>query len=208
MQTVTPASERLTRGLDVVLALSAIVFFAPLMILIALVIRMSGGPVLFRQSRVGRGGVVFTCLKFRTMHVDSDAILEQVLARDPVARAEWARDRKLRDDPRVIRFGSLLRKASLDELPQFFNVLAGTMSIVGPRPIVPAECFRYGRYFNAYCQVRPGITGLWQISGRSSTTYRRRIACDVAYVRSKSALRDVQIILKTIPAVFLGRGAY
>lgn len=203
-----PGAERLGRALDISVALVAIAFFAPLMLLIALVIRLSGGPVLFRQARVGRGGATFTCLKFRTMHVDADAILHRVLAQSPAARGEWERDRKLRHDPRVIRFGSLLRKASLDELPQFFNVLTGSMSIVGPRPIVPAECFRYGRYLKAYCQVRPGITGLWQISGRSATTYRRRVACDVAYVRTKSPLRDVQIILKTIPAVCLGHGAY
>lgn len=205
---VEPVSESAARALDIGVALAAVVFFAPLMLVIALVIRTSGGPVLFRQSRIGRGGTDFTCLKFRTMRVDADAILQQLLDRDPAARTEWSRDHKLREDPRVIRFGSLLRKTSLDELPQFFNVLNGSMSIVGPRPIVAAERLRYGRHFSAYCRVRPGITGLWQISGRNTTTYRRRVACDVAYARSRSARRNLQIIIKTIPAVCLGRGAY
>lgn len=203
-----PGSERAVRALDMAVAVAAIVFFAPLMLLIACMVRLSGGPVFFRQSRVGRDGVPFTCLKFRTMHVDSDGLLRRVLAHDPDARAEWERDHKLRNDPRVIPMGRLLRKLSLDELPQLFCVLQGSMSIVGPRPIVHAESYRYGRYFETYCRVRPGLTGLWQISGRNATTYRRRIACDVAYVRGKSLARDVQIMLKTIPAVCLARGAY
>lgn len=196
------------RALDVVIALAALILVAPLMLMIVIAIRRSGGPALFRQARIGRGGKTFTCLKFRTMHVDSDAILERLLRDDPDARAEWERDRKLRCDPRVGKTGSFLRKTSLDELPQLFNVLFGSMSIVGPRPIVASERIRYGRYFDAYCRVRPGITGLWQISGRSATTYRRRIACDVAYVRSKCHMVDLRIIAQTIPAVCFARGAY
>jgi exopolysaccharide production protein ExoY len=197
-----------SRTLDVVIAAVAIFFFAPLMAMIAVAIWLTGNPVLFRQPRIGRGGALFMCFKFRTMHVDADRILAKLLAENPIALAEWERDHKLRFDPRISLVGGILRKTSLDELPQLFNVLMGSMSIVGPRPIVPAETWRYGRYIQTYCQVRPGITGLWQISGRSSTTYRRRVACDVAYIRSKSAFKDVQIILKTIPAVCLGRGAY
>lgn len=193
---------------DIVIALLALTFFSPLMIVIALVIACSGGPVLYGHTRIGRGGHAFKCLKFRTMHVNGDQLLARLLADNPAALAEWQRDHKLRSDPRVTRMGALLRKTSLDELPQLFNVLSGAMSIVGPRPIVQAEAFRYGRYFQAYCQVRPGITGLWQISGRSSTTYRRRVACDVAYVRSRSTLTDMRIIVKTIPAVCFTRGAY
>lgn len=201
-------ADRTARAFDVAVALGALAFFAPLMLIIALLVRLSGGPVLYSQVRLGRGGRPFTCFKFRSMRVDGDDILRRVLTRDPLARAEWERDRKLRNDPRITVVGRLLRKTSLDELPQLFNVLDGSMSIVGPRPIVQAEAYRYGRYFGAYCRVRPGITGLWQISGRNATTYRRRIACDVAYVRTKSLLRDVQIVLSTIPTVCLGRGAY
>ncbi|WP_375396504.1 sugar transferase [uncultured Sphingomonas sp.] len=202
------SGERLSRALDICIALLAIAFFAPLMLVVALAVSWSGGPVFFRQSRIGRGGIPFTCLKFRTMHVDGDEMLARLLAENPLALSEWERDRKLVCDPRVTAVGAILRKTSLDELPQLFNVLRGSMSIVGPRPIVDAEVLRYGRYFDAYCRVRPGITGLWQISGRSGTSYRRRVACDVTYVRSKSAYRDVQIIMKTIPAVCLARGAY
>jgi exopolysaccharide production protein ExoY len=196
------------RMLDVTVALAAIVFFGPLMLLIALAIAVSGGPVLFRQMRLGQGGELFTCLKFRTMYVDAEQLLAEVLASDPVARAGWEREHKLRRDPRVSTVGRFLRKTSLDELPQLFNVLAGSMSIVGPRPIVAAEARRYGRYIQNYCEVRPGITGLWQISGRNETSYRRRVACDVAYVRTKSAVTDLLIILKTVPAVCMARGAY
>ena len=200
--------QSMCRLLDIMIAAVALVFLAPLMTLIALLIWASGGPILFGHQRVGRGGRTFTCWKFRTMHVDSDRILADVLAASTVARLEWERDRKLKADPRVGRVGALLRKSSLDELPQLFNVLGGTMSIVGPRPIVQAEAFRYGRYFSDYCQVRPGITGLWQVSGRNSTTYRRRVACDVAYVRSKAPMNDIRIMMKTIPAVCFARGAY
>lgn len=196
------------RILDVTVALAAILFFGPLMLVIALAIAASGGPVLFRQMRLGQGGELFTCLKFRTMYVDAEQLLAEVLANDPVARAGWEREHKLRRDPRVSTVGRFLRKTSLDELPQLFNVLAGSMSIVGPRPIVAAEARRYGRYIQNYCEVRPGITGLWQISGRNETSYRRRVACDVAYVRTKSAVRDLLIIVKTVPAVCMARGAY
>lgn len=200
--------ERLSRVLDVAIALIALLIFAPLMILIMLVIGRSGAPIFFRHARIGRGGALFHCRKFRTMHVDSDRMLAAVLATDAGARAEWARDHKLRRDPRVGLVGALLRKTSLDELPQLLNVLDGSMSIVGPRPIVSAEAIRYGRYFGDYCRVRPGITGLWQISGRNATTYRRRVACDVAYVRSKSALKNLQIVALTVPAVLFAKGAY
>ena len=203
---VFPSPDRI---LDIVVALAALVFFAPLMLFIALAVFLSGpGPVLFRQDRLGRGGRTFACLKFRTMRIDSEAILGELLAADPAARAEWQRDQKLRNDPRVFAIGSLLRRTSLDELPQLFNVLAGDMSIVGPRPIVASEAFRYRRYIADYFAVRPGITGLWQVSGRNHTTYRRRVACDVAYVRAKSAGTDLRIIAMTVPTVLLARGAY
>ncbi len=197
------------RSLDIAVAIAAAIVFGPLTLLICFAIRLSGpGPLLFRHTRVGQGGRLFTCYKFRTMHINADALLKALLARDPQARQEWLRDRKLRRDPRVTWAGGFLRRASLDELPQILNVLLGTMSIVGPRPIVPEETKRYGRYFNAYCSVRPGITGLWQVSGRNMTTYRRRVACDVAYAKSKSVAIDLAIIARTVPAVVFGHGAY
>ena len=197
------------RALDLTIAFAALVFFAPLMILIAIYVALSnGGGILYRQQRIGLGGKAFTCLKFRTMYSNGDEILARHLANNPAACEEWRLTQKLRNDPRVIPFGALLRKASLDELPQLFNVIGGTMSIVGPRPIVASETHRYGRYLQEYSRVRPGITGLWQVSGRNNTTYRRRIACDVAYVRTKSPLNDLRIIARTIPAVILGKGAY
>lgn len=207
-RTAKPASELITRILDVVIALAALVFFAPLMLVIAAIVRSGGvGPILFRQKRVGKDGELFVCYKFRTMRVDAEEVLAGFLKNNPVLREEWARDHKLRNDPRLMRHGSFLRRSSLDELPQLFNVLKGEMSIVGPRPITPAETKRYGRYIRAYHAVRPGLTGLWQVSGRSKTTYRRRIACDIAYARKRSPLCDLHIILRTIPAVLLSRGA-
>jgi len=190
-------------------ALLALVFFAPLMAFIALAILLfSPGPILFRQRRLGYSGRTFECLKFRTMEIDAEARLAELLARDPAARAEWHSSHKLRNDPRVSSFGLLLRKTSLDELPQLFNVLLGDMSVVGPRPIVQEEAYHYGRYIRAYFAVKPGITGLWQISGRNDTSYRRRVACDRRYVQTKSAWRDLVIIMMTLPVVLLGRGAY
>ena len=203
---VFPAPDRI---LDIVVASAALVFVAPLMLFIGIFVMLSSpGPILFRQERLGRGGRTFSCLKIRTMRSDSDAILDKLLATDPAARAEWDRDRKLRSDPRISAVGHFLRRTSLDELPQLINVLVGDMSIVGPRPIVAAEAVRYRRYITAYFAVRPGITGLWQVSGRNHTTYRRRIACDVAYVRAKSAGNDLRIMAMTVPTVLLARGAY
>ena len=198
-----------TRWRDVILACAVLLFFAPLMAVIACAISLtSRGPILFRQQRLGLGGRTFVCLKFRTMRQDSAELLAELLARDRFARGEWERTHKLRDDPRTSRFGAFLRKTSLDELPQFFNVLAGQMSIVGPRPIVQEEAYLYRKYISSYYAVKPGITGLWQISGRNHTTYRRRVACDVRYVRSRNAYRDLAIIALTVPTVLLGRGAY
>jgi exopolysaccharide production protein ExoY len=142
------------------------------------------------------------------MVIDADARLKDLLERDPQARAEWEADHKLRNDPRITRIGHFLRKSSLDELPQFFNVLMGEMSLVGPRPIVADEIVKYGRYFANYCRVRPGITGLWQISGRNDVSYRRRVAMDIAYVRSKSLALDMSILLLTVPRVVARRGSY
>lgn len=198
----------LGRVLNAVAAGLLILFLAPLLAILALLVRMQdGGPALFRQARIGRGGQVFYCLKFRSMAVDAEERLKRLLESDEAAREEWAAQHKLKSDPRITALGDFLRKSSLDELPQFFNVLAGEMELVGPRPVVQAEVRRYGRRFRDYCAVRPGITGLWQVSGRSDTTYRRRVAMDVVYSRSKSPALDIRILAATIPAVLLRKGS-
>jgi exopolysaccharide production protein ExoY len=199
----------LCRAFDIVVALVAIAFTAPLLIAVAMgVFLTDGGAPVFAHQRIGRGGRPFRCLKFRSMVVDAEARLAAVLASDPVARRDWERDHKLRRDPRITRIGDFLRKSSLDELPQLFNVLRGEMSIVGPRPIVAAEVARYGSRFAAYCRVRPGITGLWQVSGRNDTTYRRRVALDTVYARHKCLTLDLKIVMMTVPAVIFAHGCY
>lgn len=202
-------STAFVRLLDILVAGLALIVLAPLLLVVAGMIALSrSGPVLFRQTRIGRHGVMFTCLKFRTMHRDSDAMLADLLARCPQSRAEWAQDQKLRNDPRVSAFGRFLRRTSIDELPQLWNVLVGDMSIVGPRPIVVSEAVRYGRYLRHYQATRPGITGVWQVNGRNDTSYRRRIACDVVYSRSVSLATNLRIIFCTVPVVLKARGAY
>lgn len=194
---------------DVLIAVIALLLLGPLILLICLAVKLQdGGPAFFAHRRVGQGRRFFKCLKLRTMFVDADERLRAILETSPAARAEWARDHKLRNDPRITPIGRVLRRASLDELPQFFNVLVGDMSIVGPRPIVEAEIRRYGHYIYEYCSVKPGLTGLWQVSGRNDMNYRRRVAMDVVYCREKSIAMDLKIILLTIPAVLNGRGCY
>lgn len=194
---------------NALVALAMLVFFGPLMIMIGLVVRWQDrGPSLFAHQRIGRDGRSFPCFKFRSMAVDAEERLRVLLETDPYARAEWERDHKLVNDPRVTPLGRFLRKSSLDELPQLLNVLRGEMNLVGPRPIVAAEVVRYGRWFREYCQVKPGITGLWQISGRSDVDYRQRVALDVCYVRNQSFLGDLRILLLTVPVVLISKGAH
>jgi lipopolysaccharide/colanic/teichoic acid biosynthesis glycosyltransferase len=197
------------RVFDIVLSVFFLIVLAPLMIAIALAIYLEdGGVVLFSQSRLGFAGEIFRCLKFRSMCVDAESRLEALLEASPGARRQWARDQKLKADPRITRVGAFLRKYSLDELPQLINVLRGDMTLVGPRPIVPAEARRYGRRFRHYCAVRPGLTGLWQVNGRSDASYRARVAMDVVYARKRGPLLDLKILIATIPAVLLSRGSY
>lgn len=197
------------RTIDVVASVAAIIFLLPVLLLTALAVKISSpGPVLFAHKRIGRNGRLFPCLKFRTMAVDAQERLAHILATDAEARAEWARDQKLRNDPRITPIGKFLRASSLDELPQFFNVLSGQMSLVGPRPIVGAEKERYGRYYRHYCSVRPGITGLWQISGRNDVSYRRRIAMDVKYVQKRNLGVNFRILVMTVPCILAARGSY
>jgi exopolysaccharide production protein ExoY len=197
------------RFLDLLIASLALIFFLPLIIMIAVAIKMfDPGPVFFRHRRIGKDGREFGCWKFRSMVVNAEARLDALLRADPAARREWAEHQKLTNDPRVTSLGRFLRKSSLDELPQLFNVLQGDMSIVGPRPIVQAEAERYGQYFAVYCLVRPGLTGLWQISGRSDVRYFERVLLDARYVSSKSVMRDLKIIILTVPSVLATRGSY
>lgn len=201
--------DGIIRAMDMTIVVLALVFLFPLMALIAVAILLQdGGPIFFTQRRIGREGRPFHCYKFRSMTVGAEARLAAILAANPVARAEWARDHKLRFDPRITPFGAFLRRSSLDELPQLFNVLRGEMSVVGPRPIVDAEIHRYGRRFRHYCSVKPGITGLWQVSGRNDVNYRARVALDCLYVRSRSPWLYLWITIATVPAVIMRKGSY
>lgn len=198
----------MTRLLDTILAAIALIFLAPLLIVIAIVCRLQdGGPSLFAQRRQGQNGRIFPCYKFRSMVVDADVRLAALLETDPAARIEWELTHKLLKDPRITPWGQFLRKSSLDELPQLFNVLKGEMSLVGPRPIVAAEIERYGRFIAEYNSVLPGITGLWQVSGRSDTNYHRRVALDVLYIRKRSLKLYLYILVMTVPAVIMRKGA-
>lgn len=194
--------------LNQALAAWLLLLLAPLMACIGWCIRREdGAPVLFAHYRVGQGGRLFRCLKFRTMRHRSEALLADLLAHDPQARAEWERDRKLRDDPRVSRIGRLLRRTSLDELPQLFNVLRGQMHLVGPRPVVPQEVARYGMHKCHYLSVKPGMTGLWQVSGRNNTSYAQRVQFDAHYVETRSPWADLAILVRTAKVLVTREGA-
>jgi len=202
----TAAAELGHRFLDVALAFALLLLVLPLMIVCAVAVRCSGpGPVLFRHKRIGRDGREFECLKFRTMGERADAAIHELVSTSPESLAEWMAKQKLMRDPRATPLGAILRRYCLDELPQLFNVLAGDMSIVGPRPIVADEVQRYGTLFGVYCSVRPGLTGLWQVSGRHSLPYRERVMLDAHYARSKCVRLDLVIIVKTIPVVLFGQ---
>jgi exopolysaccharide production protein ExoY len=196
------------RLLDLLGALVLAIVFSPLMIAIVLLMPRSGGSVIYKHRRVGRDGKMFECLKFRTMVPNADQVLRTLLEQDPVMKAEWVRDHKLRHDPRVTRIGHFLRRTSLDELPQIWNVVRGEMSLVGPRPVIREELLRYGRNVGAYLAAKPGITGLWQVKGRNDTDYRRRVVLDTYYVRNQSFILDMYILLKTTGVVLAGNGAY
>ena len=197
--TYEPLGGTAKRALDIVIAVISIILLSPLMIIVAGLIRLAmGTPLLFAHTRIGYNGQPFRCYKFRTMVPNADACLSDHLRRDPDAALEWSKCRKLQRDPRVTTLGLLLRKSSIDELPQLFNVLRGEMSCVGPRPIVDEELQRYGRSLTEYLKARPGLTGLWQTGGRNKTTYERRVALDCDYVRNWSLWLDARILIKTI----------
>lgn len=192
---------RLKRGIDCIGAGLLLLLLSPLFALLYVQIRREGGDVFYGHRRIGRNGEWFTCYKFRTMIPDAEAVLQRVLAENPALQAEWDRDEKLRDDPRVTAVGNWLRRTSLDELPQLYNVLIGDMSLVGPRPATEIGKSHYGRAWRWYQAVRPGMTGLWQVSGRNEVGFRRRVALDVYYIRNQSLLLDLQILLRTIRVV-------
>jgi exopolysaccharide production protein ExoY len=203
-----PKARRRKRLMDLTLAAVLIGFSAPVMALIALAVSLDGGPALYAHRRVGPDGQFFRCWKFRSMVTNGDAVFHRLLVEDDGARQEWEACFKLRSDPRVTPIGKFLRAFSLDELPQLFNVVAGTMSLVGPRPIVEAEIERYGPGFAAYCSCRPGITGLWQVHGRSDVDYSRRVDLDQRYARQWSLYLDFAILMKTVIVITRRVGAY
>lgn len=199
---------RIKRVFDVVVGTFLLVFTAPLFGLICWQVARTGRPILYRHPRVGHGGKPFVCLKFRTMVPNADEVLTEYLETHPRAGEEWERRHKLRHDPRITRFGAWLRRTSLDELPQLINVVRGEMSLVGPRPVVEDELARYGRDIGYYLAGKPGLTGLWQVSGRNDLDYERRVHLDCWYIQNWSLWMDVQILVKTPRAVIRGDGAY
>ena len=201
--------SRTARIMDISLILLAAPYIILTFLVIMILIKLdSRGPVFYRQARIGRFGRKFHVYKFRTMVQNADQILQTYLENSPELKAEWLATHKLKKDPRVTRIGSFLRKSSLDELPQLWNIIIGDMSLVGPRPIVDAEVEKYGRCFDLYIKVRPGLTGLWQVSGRNDTTYERRVELDEYYVLNRSLKLDLQILWKTVFVVLKKDGAY
>jgi lipopolysaccharide/colanic/teichoic acid biosynthesis glycosyltransferase len=199
---ILPSASRMV---DIIAATALLIVLLPVLAFITIFLLLfERGPVFFAHRRVGLGGKIFDCLKFRTMCVDADQRLVRLLANDDALLSEWVNTQKLVCDPRVTRFGRILRNTSLDELPQLINVLRGEMSLVGPRPIVEDEMRRYGRYAALYTSVRPGLTGLWQVTRNARTSYRRRVATDVLYVQNRTLAFDFKILLATVPAVLVG----
>lgn len=197
------------RGFDIAGALAGIVLLSPLLLMLAALVKFSdGGRIFYGHRRIGRNGAVFRCWKFRTMVENGDEVLMAYLAANPAEREEWSASRKLQNDPRVTRVGVVLRKLSLDELPQVLNILRGEMSFVGPRPVVKDELELYGTAAPYYLSTRPGLTGLWQVSGRNDVSYGARVAFDRHYVENWSFVSDLKILVRTVPAVFMSRGSY
>jgi exopolysaccharide production protein ExoY len=205
---IAPAQQLGKRLFDLLFGTLLILALSPVLLLIAFLARRDGGPIFFGHRRIGEDGRTFVCWKFRTMVMNADSVLKHVLATDPDARAEWESSFKLKRDPRITKIGQFLRTTSLDELPQLFNVIKGEMSLVGPRPIVAEEVCRYGAAFHDYARCRPGITGLWQVSGRSDVDYGGRVRLDQHYVKSCSLATDISVLWKTAFVVIQRRGAY
>jgi lipopolysaccharide/colanic/teichoic acid biosynthesis glycosyltransferase len=203
-----PYSRYWKRPMDLVFTVLTLPIFLPIGLLIALLIKLdSQGPVLVKLKRLGKNRSSFLKYKFRTMVPDAERVLQQLLASDPEIRDEYQKTYKIKNDPRITRFGNLLRKTSLDELPQILNVLQGDMSWVGPRDILDSELEMYGKFADQFVTVKPGITGLWQVSGRSKLPYAERVRLDVHYIERISLFMDFWILLRTIPVVLFGDGA-
>jgi Undecaprenyl-phosphate galactose phosphotransferase WbaP len=203
------SKNRVARILDISLILLAAPYIILVLLAIAILVKLdSPGPVFYYQTRIGRYGRRFSVYKFRTMVQNADEVLQNYLDNSPELKAEWLATHKLKQDPRVTRLGSMLRKLSLDELPQLWNIIIGDMSLVGPRPIVDAEVEKYGKCFDLYIRVRPGLTGLWQVSGRNNTTYQHRVELDEYYIRNRSLMLDLQILWRTMFVVLRKDGAY
>jgi lipopolysaccharide/colanic/teichoic acid biosynthesis glycosyltransferase len=198
----------LKRALDLALGLALAPFVLLVLAPVCLLVTLDGGSPIYRHLRLGRGGRTFYCYKIRTMVPDADAQLKALLDSNHLAREEWSEQYKLKKDPRVTGLGSFLRKTSLDELPQLWNVLKGEMSLIGPRPIIADELERYGERAAAYLACSPGVSGLWQISGRSDVGYEERVRLDECYAREWSVMLDVSILLRTLPAVLKAKGSY
>ena len=197
------------RCVDIFLLLISSPVTIPLVLIVSILVKCtSKGPVFYGHKRIGRNGKEFKCWKFRSMAIDADKQLEKILAENPKMREEWERDRKFTDDPRVTKIGKILRKTSIDEIPQFFNVLTGEMSFIGPRPVTKPELEKYGSKADYVLTVKPGLSGMWQISGRSDTGYEERITLDSYYIQNWSVWLDLWIIIKTIYVVLKGKGAY
>jgi len=205
---ITHSEWRGKRALDVVGAIGLAALFSPLIAVVTVWLLATGGPVLFRHTRIGRNGKPFACCKFRTMVPNAESTLAELFEKRPDLREEWILHHKLKSDPRVTRVGRFLRRTSLDELPQLLNVLRGEMSLVGPRPIVKEEIFKYGHAFNHYVSMKPGITGMWQVAGRNDTSYKRRVALDRMYAMRQCFVLDLRILFRTVLVVAGRRGAY
>jgi lipopolysaccharide/colanic/teichoic acid biosynthesis glycosyltransferase len=203
-----PGARRVKRILDIALALLLAPLISLVSLPICLLVALEGGSPIYRHLRLGRGGRPFYCYKIRTMTPDADAQLKALLDSNHLAREEWSEQFKLKKDPRVTRLGSYLRRTSLDELPQLWNVLKGEMSFIGPRPIIADELERYGEHAAAYLACSPGMSGLWQIGGRNDIGYEERVKLDERYAREWSPMLDVRILLRTLPVVLKARGSY
>ena len=202
-------NKAMKRVFDIMCCLPGVILLSPVFAIISLMIYISDpGPIIFAHKRIGKNGKPFDCYKFRSMIVDAENVLEQYLKDNPAAREEWEKDFKLKNDPRVTKIGAFLRKTSLDELPQLINVIKGEMSLVGPRPIVEAEIEKYGIFFKDFAMVTPGITGVWQVNGRSDTTYDERVSMDSWYVHNWSLWLDIWYLIKTFKVVLQRKGAY
>ena len=196
---------------DLLFSLLFIITFLPLFLVISFLIKLSSrGPIFFIQKRIGKNNIPFKCIKFRTMHPEAKDILENLLLKDAQLKKEFEETHKIKNDPRITTIGKFLRKTSLDELPQFINVLRGEMSIIGPRPVVKEEKDKYGKNFKRVFSIKPGITGLWQVSGRNNLTYKRRVMLDLNYVEDYNLLMDLRILIRTFGVILfpLDRGAY